>query len=136
MKFLNLLAAVGLATATALPAMANSFGLRNAPKDDTVLVKLANGAKMNLIVKNTEQLKSFQNYSLDSLMVMLNKYITEAEKMEKKDVSGKDYTVSFRPSEEEKEKGKKKPESIKITFKDAKDKSNTSGKSGLNIDVN
>src|SRR5688572_1646685 len=135
MKFLNLLAALGLATATALPAMAETTGFKIAPKDDTVLVKLANGAKMSLIVKNTEQLKSFQNYSLDSLMIMLNKYIAEAEKMEKKDVSGKDYTVSFRPSAEE-TKGKKKPESIKITFKDTDDQPNAKGKSGLNIDVN
>ena len=135
MKFLNLLAALGLATATALPVMAETNSFKTTAKDDTVLVKLANGAKMSLIVKNTEQLKTFQNYSLDSLMIMLNKYISEAEKMEKKDVSGKDYTVSFRPSAEE-TKGKKKPESIKITFKDANDKANTSGKSGLNIDVN
>src|SRR6478735_2000415 len=120
MKFLNLLAALGLATATALPAMAETTGFKNAPKDDTVLVKLANGAKMSLIVKNTEQLKSFQNYSLDSLMIMLNKYIAEAEKMEKKDVKDGDYTVSFRPAEEM--KGEGYPERINITLKnDVKD---------------
>ena len=40
MKFLNLLAALGLATATALPSMAETTGLKTAPKDDTVLVKI------------------------------------------------------------------------------------------------
>src|SRR5688572_20140754 len=135
MKFLNLLAAFGLATAIALPALAGTPALKIAPKDDTVLVKLANGAKMSLIVKNTEQLKSFQNYSLDSLMIMLNTYIAEAEKMEKKDVSGKDYTVSFRPSEEN--KGKGQPEKINITIKNiegkAGDKKETKGVS-INVE--
>jgi len=132
MKFLNLLAALGLATATALPAMAETFGFKTGPKDDTVLVKLANGAKMSLILKNTDQLKSFQSYSLDSLMIMLNTYITEAEKMEKKDISGKDYTVSFRPSEEGNVKGK--PEKITITLKGSE--KNAKGEtSTVNINV-
>ena len=115
MKRLILLAAFGLATATALPLSAKNISLPSPAKDDTVLVKLANGAKMNLILKNTAQLKSFQNYSLDSLMIILNKYIGEAEKMEKKNVDGKDYTVSFQPSKED--KSGRKPEKINITIK-------------------
>src|SRR6478752_4423091 len=118
MKRIFLLAVLGLATATTLPVSAANFGSNKTTKDDTVLVKLANGAKMSLIVKNTEQLRSFQNYSLDSLMVMLNTYIAEAEKMEKKDVTGKDYTVNFRPAEEGNDKGK--PEKITITFESSK----------------
>ena len=134
MKFLNLLAALGLATATALPAMAGTTVFKSAPKEDTVLVKLANGAKISLIVKNTEQLKSFQNYSFDSLMIMLNKYISEAEKMEKKDVNAKDYTVSFRPSEEG--NGKGKPEKINITLKGfEKNEKGETKVAKLNIDV-
>ncbi len=133
MKFLNLLAALGLATATALPSLADTNGFKTAPKEDTVLVKLANGAKMSLIVKNTEQLKTFQNYSLDSLMIMLNTYISEADKKGMKDVKGKDYTMTYRPAEET--KNKRAPEKISITFKDSKDKNNASGKSGINIDV-
>ena len=134
MKFLNLLAAFGLATATALPAMAETTGFKTAPKDDTVLVKLANGAKMSLIVKNTEQLKSFTNYSLDSLMIMLNTYIAEAEKMEKKDVNAKDYTVSFRPSEESNDDSK--PEKINITIKKLNvDAGGKGEKKAVNIDV-
>lgn len=134
MKFLNLLAAFGLATATALPSLAETTAFKTAPKDDTVLVKLANGAKMSLIVKNTEQLKSFTNYSLDSLMVMLNTYITQAEKMEKKDVSGKDYTVSFRPSAETNDN--KKPEKINITIKKLNATAGGKGeKNAVNIDV-
>jgi hypothetical protein len=134
MKRLFLLAALGLATTTALPVSAAGLGLKNAPKDDTVLVKLANGAKMSLVVKNTEQLKSFTNYSLDSLMVMLNKYIAEAEKMEKKEVNGKDYTVSFRPAEETKDK--RRPEKISITMKGLeKDEKGETKLSQFNIDV-
>ncbi|MBK0402935.1 PorT family protein [Adhaeribacter sp. BT258] len=134
MKRLFLLAVLGLATTTALPVSAADFSPKVAPKDDTILVKLANGAKMSLVVKNTEQLKSFQNYSLDSLMVMLNKYISEAEKMEKKDVNGKDYTVSFRPAEETKDK--RRPEKISITMKGLeKDEKGETKLSQLNIDV-
>lgn len=136
MKFLNLLAALGLATATALPAMAETTGFKTTSKDDTVLVKLANGAKMSLVVKNTAQLKSFTNYSLDSLMVMLNTYISEAEKMEKKDVNGKDYTVSFRPAEEAKGNTKGKPEKISITMKGfEKDAQGKQKVANVNIDV-
>jgi hypothetical protein len=113
MKCLTLLAALGLATATALPLSAKNLTATAIAKDDTILVKLANGAKMNLIVKNTEQLKSFQNYSLDSLMIMLNKYIAEADK--KKDMTGKDYTVTFHPAEET--KSSSAPEKINITIK-------------------
>ena len=113
MKRLTLLAALGLATATTLPLSAKNLTAPTIAKDDTILVKLANGAKMNLIVKNAEQLKSFQNYSLDSLMVMLNKYIAEADK--KKEMTGKDYTVSFHPAEET--KSKQAPEKINITIK-------------------
>ncbi|MFC5270153.1 outer membrane beta-barrel protein [Adhaeribacter terreus] len=133
MKRLFLLAALGLATTTALPVSAADFGSTKASKDDTVLVKLANGAKMSLIVKNTEQLKSFQNYSLDSLMIMLNKYIAEAEKMEKKDVNGEDYTVSFRPAE--KEKGKGRPEKVSITIKNDEKSQNVEKKDVfINVD--
>jgi hypothetical protein len=128
MKCLTLLAALGLATATALPLSANNLTAPATSKDDTILVKLANGAKMNLIVKNTEQLKSFQKYSLDSLMVMLNKYIADAEK---KDVTGEDYTVSFHPAEET--KNTSKPEKISITFKGLEE--GQTKVTRLNIDV-
>lgn len=115
MKRFILLAAFGLATATALPVSATNLPVSDAFKDDTVLVKLANGAKMSLVVKDTEQLKSFQDYSLDSLMIMLNTYIAKAELMEKMDLSDKDYTVDFRPAEETKDK--RRPEKISITMK-------------------
>src|SRR5690606_7040942 len=134
MKRLFLLAALGLATTTAMPVSAAEFLPKNNPKDDTVLVKLANGARMSLIVKDTEQLRSFQNHSLDSLMLMLTNYIAEAEKMEKKDVSGADYTVSFRPAEETKDK--RRPEKISITIKSMeKDASGKTKAANLNIDV-
>jgi len=137
MKRIFLLAAFGLATTIALPSRAAYFSGNltgnPVPKEDTILVKLANGAKMTLFVKNTEQLKSFQNYSLDSLMIMLNKYIAEADKMEKKDLNGKDFTVSFHPDEET--GNEKAPERINITIK-GKSENGQNGSSELNIDVN
>jgi hypothetical protein len=112
MKRLILLAALGLATATTMPAMAGNFSSPNQQKDDTIIVKLANGAKMSLLLKNSAQLKTFQNYSLDSLMRTLDKYISDASKNSN---SGKDYTVTYRPAEET--KNQEAPEQITITFK-------------------
>jgi len=133
MKRLFLLAALGLATATTMPAVSGNLTGLNSHKDDTVLVKLANGAKMTLFVKNTEQLKSFQNYSLDSLMRTLNTYIAEADKKQQ-NFDGKDYTVTYKPAEET--KNKKAPEKISITFKGTNKDTGKKEDKKVNIVVN
>jgi hypothetical protein len=133
MKRLFLLAALGLATATSMPAVAGNLTGLNSHKDDTVLVKLANGAKMTLFLKNTDQLKSFQTYSLDSLMRTLNTYITEADKKQQ-DFNGKDYTVTYKPAEET--KNKKAPEKISITFKGTNKETGKKEDKAVNIIVN
>lgn len=130
MKRLFLLAALGLATATTMPAFSGNLIVKNASKDDTILVKLGNGAKMTLFVENTKQLKSFQNYSLDSLMRTLDKYISEADKNQK-EFKGADYSVTYKPSEGD--KTKKSPEKITITFKGSD--GSGKGKTDMNIDV-
>ena len=47
--------------------------------DDTILVRLPNQATMTLYVKNKAQLRELRNYKLDSLIVLLDTYITQAE---------------------------------------------------------
>lgn len=72
---------------------------------DTIVVKMANGAKMILQLQNMKQLEAFQNYSLDSLMRELNNYVKQVDKMENaagKDGKKKQMTVTFKTKEGDK----------------------------------
>ncbi len=76
------------------PTVAERFG-----KQDTIVVKMANGAKMVLYLENMQQLQAFQNYSLDSLMRVLNKYAQQVEKMENTgELKSNEMTVTMSPS--------------------------------------
>ncbi len=46
---------------------------------DTIQVKLSDGATMTLFVKNPEELRKLRAYKMDSLMVLLDRYITQAQ---------------------------------------------------------
>ncbi|GHA59129.1 hypothetical protein GCM10007389_08890 [Pontibacter akesuensis] len=65
---------------------------------DTIVVKMANGAKMVLYLENIQQLQAFQNYSLDSLMRELNKYVERVDKMENSNKDSQEMTVTFNTS--------------------------------------
>lgn len=65
------------------------------PNQDTIIVKMANGAKMVLHLQNIEQLQAFQNYSLDSLMRELNTYVARVNEMENSNEQSKEMTVTF-----------------------------------------
>jgi hypothetical protein len=98
-RLLLLVTAIVMAAATGVsakggPTVAERFG-----KQDTIVVKMANGAKMVLYLENMQQLQAFQNYSLDSLMRELNKYAEQAGKMGKSGEStSKEMTVTMSPS--------------------------------------
>ncbi|MDX5346491.1 MAG: PorT family protein [Hymenobacteraceae bacterium] len=81
---------------------------------DTIIVKMANDAKMVLYLKDTKQLKTFRSYSLDSLMILLDNYVTKVEQMDK-DGNKEDITVQFRPADET--NNKNAPEQINITVR-------------------
>lgn len=99
MKRLFLLLGFCLATATGTFASTGpTIGQRLQPEQDTIVIKMANGAKMILQLQNIEQLKAFQNYSLDSLMRELNTYVARVDKMEKTEDGPKDMTVTFNTS--------------------------------------
>lgn len=78
-KIALLIMAIFMAAATGVsaksgPTISERFGTQ-----DTIIVKMANGAKMILHLQNMQQLKAFENYSLDSLMRELNKYVQESK---------------------------------------------------------
>ena len=96
MKRILLLMAIFMATATGVSAKGGpTIGQRLGSEQDTIIIKMANGAKMILQLQNIQQLKAFQNYSLDSLMRELNTYVERVDQMEKSNPGSKDMTVTF-----------------------------------------
>lgn len=98
--------AIFMATATGVFAKGDlTVGQRLGTDQDTIIIKMANGAKMILQLQNIQQLKAFQNYSLDSLMRELNNYVERVDQMENSNPGSKDMTVTFKTSESEDGKG-------------------------------
>ncbi|MBT2559137.1 PorT family protein [Hymenobacter sp. ISL-91] len=90
-------------TARTLPAL----------NDDTIVVRLPNQATMTLYVKDRAQLRELRNYKLDSLMLLLDTYIAQAEKASKNSTS-EQVTMEFYPAKDQ--PGKRVPEQIRITM--------------------
>ncbi|MBJ6120036.1 PorT family protein [Pontibacter sp. BT310] len=102
MKRILLVMAICMAAATGVSAKGGLTVAKRAGNQDTIVVKMANGAKMILQLKNMKQLEAFQNYSLDSLMRELNNYVKQVDKMEgatEKDGNPKQMTVTFNTKE-------------------------------------
>ncbi|RPD45864.1 PorT family protein [Hymenobacter sediminis] len=97
--------------------------------DDTILVKLPNQATMTLYVKDKAQLRQMRQYKLDSLLVLLDAYITQAEAAGKNSKS-EQVTMEFYPAKEQ--PGKKVPEQIRITVRN---ENGTQTKSTERVDV-
>ncbi len=99
MKKIVLLAmAICMAAATGVSAKGGPTVDLPIEKQDTIVVKMANGAKMILHLQDMKQLKAFKTYSLDSLMRELDKYIAEVDKLEgaaQQDDASKQMTVVF-----------------------------------------
>lgn len=88
--------AIFMATATGVSAKGGpTIGERLTNDQDTIVVKMANGAKMVLYLENIQQLQAFQNYSLDSLMRELNSYVERVDEMESSRTDSKEMTVTF-----------------------------------------
>ncbi len=98
MKRILLIMAIFMAAATGVSAKSGLTVKERPSTQDTIVVKMANGAKMVLYLKNMEQLQAFQNYSLDSLVRELNQYVKQVDKMENasKDMNSKQMTVTFK----------------------------------------
>ncbi|MCA8830363.1 outer membrane beta-barrel protein [Hymenobacter pini] len=129
-RFPVLLTALLLGAASA--AQASDFA-RLSPRpanDDTIVVKLPNQASMTLFVKNKAQLRELRQYKLDSLLVLLDGYITQAEAAGKNSKS-EQVTMEFYPAKEQ--PGKQVPEQIRITVRNQGTGSKT--KSADHVDV-
>lgn len=81
-RLLLLVTAIAMAAATGVSAKGSQTVTERFNDQDTIIVRMANGAKMVLYLQNIEQLKAFENYSLDSLMRVLNKYVDQADNMD------------------------------------------------------
>jgi hypothetical protein len=112
-RILLLVTAIIMAAATGVSAKGGQTIGERFGDQDTIVVKMANGAKMVLYLQNMEQLKVFEHYSLDSLMRVLNKYVDQVEKMDSanKDLKSKETTVTFG-------RDKTNPEQVTITVQE------------------
>ncbi|WP_426492074.1 outer membrane beta-barrel protein [Hymenobacter sp. 102] len=127
-----LLTALLLGAASA--AQASDFTRLTPPRaanDDTIVVKLPNQASMTLFVKNKAQLRELRQYKLDSLLVLLDGYITQAEAAGKNSKS-EQVTMEFYPAKEQ--PGKQVPEQIRITVRNQGTGAKTT-KSADHVDV-
>ena len=122
MKRVSSLLAAAALLALAVPCSAHATDLFSVPalrptpvrNDDTIIVRLPNQAVMTLYVKNKAQLRQLQNYKLDSLMTVLNGYISQAEAAGKNSKSG-EVTTEFYPAKDH--PGAGVPEQIRITVR-------------------
>ena len=112
-KILLLVTAIIMAAATGTSAKGGQTIGERLGQQDTIVVKMANGAKMVLYLQNMEQLKAFENYSLDSLMRVLNKYVDQVDRMDgaNKELKSQETTVIFG-------KDDKDPETVTITVQE------------------
>ena len=67
---------------------------------DTIQVKLSDGATMTLFVKNPEELRKLRAYKMDSLMVLLDRYITQAQAVSRNAGDAGRTTMEFSPAQD------------------------------------
>ncbi|KUG08882.1 outer membrane beta-barrel protein [Solirubrum puertoriconensis] len=103
----GLLLASSVANAGNLPSAATP--------DDTIVVKLPNQVSMTIYARNKQQLRELRAYKLDSLMVMLDGYITQAERAGTKSANGQ-VTMEFYPAKD-KPSSKAAPEQVRVTVR-------------------
>lgn len=83
-RLMLLVTAIMMAAVTGVSAKGGPTGgqrFANQPQD-TVVVKMPNGAKLTIQVDNMEQLEAFQHYSLDSVMRVVIDYVQKTEKFQ------------------------------------------------------
>ncbi|GAB2965018.1 hypothetical protein GCM10027048_38130 [Hymenobacter coalescens] len=106
----GLLLSGSLASATGLPAPGGN--------DDTIMVKLPNQVSMTIVARNKQQLRELKGYKLDSLMVLLDAYISQAEAAGRKGSNGQ-VTMEFYPSKD-KPGSTAAPEQVRVTVRGSK----------------
>ncbi|SHJ51186.1 Outer membrane protein beta-barrel domain-containing protein [Hymenobacter daecheongensis DSM 21074] len=131
MKRLSSLLAVALLTVMAAPCRVQA-ATRPSLNDDTIMVKLPNQATMTLVTKNKAQLRQLRTYHLDSLMILLDKYIAQAEAASQ-NADNKAVTMEFYPDKDH--PGTNAPEQVRITVRAEDAKSTTKGNRFIKVSV-
>lgn len=83
--------------------------------DDTIMVKLPNQVSMTIVARNKQQLRELKGYKLDSLMVLLDAYVTQAESAGRKTTNGQ-VTMEFYPAKD-KPGSTAAPEQVRVTVR-------------------
>ncbi|OON69512.1 hypothetical protein B0919_09585 [Hymenobacter sp. CRA2] len=89
--------------------------------DDTIMVKLPNQVSMTIVARNKQQLRELKAYKLDSLMVLLDSYISQAESAGRKTNNGQ-VTMEFYPAKD-KPGSQAAPEQVRVTVRGQQAKS-------------
>ncbi|PTX20227.1 outer membrane protein with beta-barrel domain [Pontibacter mucosus] len=133
-RILLLVMAICMAAATGVSAKGGTTlkDRLNSAEQDTIVVKMANGATMILHLENIQQLQAFQNYSLDSLMRELTKYVERVEQMENSNQESREMTVTFNKSEQQGGQG----EQVTITVQEQDPKTGKTHKETHEVVVN
>lgn len=90
--FLTLIPAFLVAAAISVPCRAESNPPKSAAKEDTLILKLKNQAKVLVVVKDLQDIKKLKSQSLDSLILLLEKHVDQIERAGK---SVEEYPVSI-----------------------------------------
>lgn len=64
---------------------------------DTIQMRLSDGATMTLYVRNEAELRKLRTYKMDSLMALLDRYVTQAQAMSKNAGTAGRTTMEFNP---------------------------------------
>ncbi|GAB3833050.1 outer membrane beta-barrel protein [Hymenobacter jeollabukensis] len=100
-------------------SFASAGSLARVPgNDDTIMVKLPNQVSMTIVARNKQQLREMKNYKLDSLMTLLDAYITQAEAAGRKGSNGQ-VTMEFYPAKD-KPGSTAAPEQVRVTVRGSK----------------
>lgn len=86
--------------------------------DDTIMVKLPNQVSMTIVARNKQQLRELKGYKLDSLMVLLDAYVSQAESAGRKTTNGQ-VTMEFYPAKD-KPGSTAAPEQVRVTVRGSK----------------
>ncbi|KAA3438167.1 outer membrane beta-barrel protein [Rufibacter hautae] len=87
-----LLSAIMMAAAIALPSHASSKAFKPAAIQDTLILKLKNEARLLVVVKDVKDLKNLKSQSIDSILLLVEKYADQIEAAGKK---GEEVTVTI-----------------------------------------
>ncbi|KAA9325835.1 PorT family protein [Hymenobacter busanensis] len=107
-----------------------------AGNDDTILVKLPNQVSMTIVARDKKQLRELKEYKLDSLMIMLSGYISQAEAAGSKSSNGQ-VTMEFYPAKD-KPSSQAAPEQVRVTVRGGQTKTDRvevmMGKMGIKVE--